>query len=102
MSQNTRIRAALLAGKKLSPLTALRDFNCMRLASRISEIRAGFTTYNTVTRPPRFGEKGRQTERVATHYPPLEIIVKMRKQSNGKRFAVYYAAPEAIEEAQGK
>lgn len=39
MTQNARILKALKAGKKLTPLAALRDFGCFRLAARIAELR---------------------------------------------------------------
>lgn len=38
-SQNARIYAHLMDGKRLTSLEALRLFGCMRLASRISDIR---------------------------------------------------------------
>ena len=72
MSQRKQIRNALLAGKNLSPLTALRDFGCMRLASRIQEIRVG---------------------KCGDH--PLAVSDTWREQRNGKRFKVYYV-PEAV------
>ena len=74
MSQRKQIRNALLAGKKLSPLTALRDFGCMRLASRIQEIRIGTA---------------------GDH--PLAVSDTWREQRNGKRFKVYYV-PDAVSE----
>lgn len=39
ISQNDLIMARLRDGKKISALQALRDFGCMRLASRIYELR---------------------------------------------------------------
>lgn len=39
MSQRSRIKRHLESGKKISPLQALREYGCMRLASRISELR---------------------------------------------------------------
>ncbi len=39
MSQLQQIKAHLKAGKSISPLMALNKFGCMRLASRISELR---------------------------------------------------------------
>lgn len=38
-SQNKRIAKYLKSGKKISPLIALRDFGCLRLASRINDLR---------------------------------------------------------------
>lgn len=38
-SQNSRIRAWLKAGKTLTSLEALNLFGCMRLASRINDLR---------------------------------------------------------------
>lgn len=72
MSQRKAIRTALLAGKKISGLTALRDFGCMRLASRITEIRSG-----------AYGEH------------PLAVSDQWRERKHGNRFKVYYV-PEAV------
>ena len=38
-SQTARIKAALLAGEKLTPMDALRRFGCSRLGARIWELR---------------------------------------------------------------
>jgi hypothetical protein len=40
MTQTEAIRAHLKAGKSITPLDALRDFGCFRLAARIEELRA--------------------------------------------------------------
>lgn len=71
LSQRKAIRTALLAGKKISGLTALREFGVMRLASRIQEIRIGAA-----------GEKS------------LAVSDTWRIQK-GKRFKVYYV-PDAV------
>ena len=68
MSQRKAIRTALLAGKKISGLTALRDFGCMRLASRILEIRSG-----------------------AVGDPPLNVSDQGRERKQGKRFSDSFA-----------
>jgi hypothetical protein len=39
MSQNDQIRAALLAGRTLTPLDALTEFGCFRLAARVADLR---------------------------------------------------------------
>ncbi|MCE5268642.1 MAG: helix-turn-helix domain-containing protein [Planctomycetaceae bacterium] len=39
MSQNDQIRAALILGRSLTPLDALQDYGCFRLAARIAELR---------------------------------------------------------------
>ncbi len=39
MSQSDQILTALKRGVRLTPLDALTEFNCMRLASRISALR---------------------------------------------------------------
>lgn len=39
MTQNQTILNALQEGKKISPLSALQDYGCMRLAARIYELR---------------------------------------------------------------
>ena len=38
-SQNAKIRAALERGDKLTPVGALKRFNCLRLAARIEQLR---------------------------------------------------------------
>ena len=61
MTQNEQLRAALLAGRSLTPLDALRDFGCFRLAARVADLR-------------REGL-------------PIECASETK---NGKRFARYY------------
>jgi hypothetical protein len=61
VTQNDVIRAALLAGRSLTPLDALRDFGCFRLAARVADLR-------------REGL-------------PIECV---SETANGKRFARYY------------
>lgn len=39
MSQNEAIKAALLSGRSLTPLDALQDFGCFRLAARVADLR---------------------------------------------------------------
>ena len=39
MSQNDHIRAALMLGRSLTPLDALQDYGCFRLAARIADLR---------------------------------------------------------------
>ena len=39
MSQSDQIRAALILGRSLTPLDALQDYGCFRLAARIAELR---------------------------------------------------------------
>jgi hypothetical protein len=39
MRQVDEIRQALLDGKSITPLDALRDYGCFRLAARIDELR---------------------------------------------------------------
>jgi hypothetical protein len=39
MTQNEQIRKHLESGKSLTPLEALKLFNCFRLASRISDLK---------------------------------------------------------------
>ena len=39
MTQNQQILAALRDGKRISPLSALQDYDCMRLAARIYDLR---------------------------------------------------------------
>lgn len=72
LSQNQRIEGALLKGKRISPLGALRDYDCWALSSRIADI----------NRQRR--EMGKQ-----------EVLKDMVKR-NGKCFAVYYLPKEAL------
>jgi len=45
-SQNNQILRALRQGRKITPLDALYDFGCMRLSSRIYDIkRMGYTVH---------------------------------------------------------
>ena len=39
-TQKKQIKADLMAGKKISPLQALRNYGCFRLGARIYELRA--------------------------------------------------------------
>ena len=39
MTQTEQIRNHLLEGKAITPLDALRDYGCFRLAARIDELR---------------------------------------------------------------
>ena len=61
MSQTDQILEALMRGKKITPLDALAEFGCLRLASRIGELK----------------EQG------------YKIKKKTVKSANGKRFAEY-------------
>ena len=40
MTQNDMIKAHLQSGKSITPLDALREYGCFRLAARISDLRA--------------------------------------------------------------
>lgn len=51
MSQNDVILARLASGEPLTPLEALRDFGCFRLAARVAELRARGNDIRTVTHP---------------------------------------------------
>jgi len=73
MSQRLAIRAALLRGKKISALSALREFGCMRLGARILEIRKG-----------------------QAGAPPLDVSDSWRTQKE-KRYKVYFV-PGAVSE----
>ena len=39
MTQNEKILAYMKAGNRISPWVAMREFNCMRLASRINDLK---------------------------------------------------------------
>lgn len=39
VSQEKKILTALLRGKKLTPLSALKQFNCLRLSARIFDLK---------------------------------------------------------------
>lgn len=60
MSVKNQVRRRLEAGEKISPLTALRDFGCLRLAAVIHRLRA----------------------------EGMQIVTDSRNQ-RGKQFAVY-------------
>ena len=64
-SQSKMIKEFLLNGGRLTQLKALKLFGCMRLASRINDLR----------------NEG------------MDIITKMEKRGK-KRFAVYYIKPQ--------
>jgi hypothetical protein len=63
-SQNDLIKSALERGRKITPLSALAQFDCMRLGARIFNLRAQGMKINS---------------RMVEH--------------NGKRFAEYRIAP---------
>ncbi len=48
MTQNEIILAALQEGKTISPLTALREFSCMRLAARVYDLRKDGHPINSI------------------------------------------------------
>ena len=53
MSQSDDILKALQRGERLTPLDALTQYNCMRLASRISDLkREGYTIYARTIKTP--------------------------------------------------
>ena len=53
MSQSDQILTALKRGVRLTPLDALTEFNCMRLASRISALKhEGHTIYTRTVKTP--------------------------------------------------
>ena len=47
-SQNTEILGHLQRGKSITPLVALQNYGCMRLASRIRELREQGHNINSV------------------------------------------------------
>lgn len=49
MTQTDQIRAHLLEGKTLSPLEALNEYGCLRLAARIDELRKEGLSIETIT-----------------------------------------------------
>lgn len=53
MSMKNQIRRRLEAGEKLSPLTALRDHGCLRLAAVVHELRREGMQIVTDTRTQR-------------------------------------------------
>ena len=70
-TQNEMILAHLRAGHEITPLEALEKFGCLRLAARISDLRATGQNINS-----------------RTHHEP-----------NGKRFAAYRLCADAQNEA---
>lgn len=65
-SQNKRIFAHLMDGKRITSLEALKLFGCMRLASRISDIRR--------------------------EHPEINIKVVMIETATKKKVAQYYVS----------
>ena len=63
MTQTEAIAQHLRTGHKLTPLQALKEFGCTRLAARIGELRADYG---------------------------MDIRKKMVKTISGERFAEYY------------
>ena len=55
MSQRERILKSLQKGNRITPLSALRDFNCLRAGARIEELRK--QGYNIITK--RITRKGK-------------------------------------------
>lgn len=49
MTQNDAIKEHLLSGKPITPLDALQNYGCFRLASRIDELRKAGMDIETVT-----------------------------------------------------
>jgi len=53
MSQSDDILKALQHGERLTPLDALTQYNCMRLASRISDLKQkGYTIHTRTIKTP--------------------------------------------------
>lgn len=58
MTQNDAILAHLKAGKAITPLGALREFNCFRLGARIHDLkRAGHPITRRLVTHPRTGAR---------------------------------------------
>lgn len=70
ISQERQIIEYLLAGNTLSPMDALRLFNCWALSSRTSDINHNFGKYGVI------------------------IKSKMEQGENGKHYARYYIEPK--------
>ena len=51
LSQRERIKAHLMEKGKITPLEALHDYGCFRLASRIAELRRSGMVISTETDP---------------------------------------------------
>lgn len=68
MSYKGQVRRALESGHKVTPLMALREFGCMRLADVVFKLR------------------NERTEK----YPDGMPIITGKKTVNGKTFARYY------------
>jgi len=49
MTQTDAIRAHLLSGRDITPLQALDDYGCFRLAARIDELRKSGLDIETIT-----------------------------------------------------
>lgn len=67
-TQNAQIRAALLKGKRITPLSALNDFGCFRLSARIYDLRNDYGMNIQMLRDP--------AKHYATYWMTPEDIVK--------------------------
>lgn len=68
-TQNAQIRAALLNGKRITPLSALNDFGCFRLSARIFDLRNDYGMNIEMMRDPvkHYATYWMRTEEIAKH-----------------------------------
>jgi hypothetical protein len=74
VTQTEQIRAALLSGIELTPLTALDQFGCFRLAARVAELRAEGMDIETVTET-RNGKKFARYRVAQPVLPGFELVM---------------------------
>ncbi len=74
MNQTDQIRTALLAGRELTPLDALEEFGCFRLAARIKDLRQEGLDIETVSET-RNGKKFAKYRVAQPVLPGFELAV---------------------------
>jgi hypothetical protein len=74
VNQTDQIRTALLAGRELTPLDALEEFGCFRLAARIKDLRQEGLDIETVSET-RNGKKFAKYRVAQPVLPGFELAV---------------------------
>jgi hypothetical protein len=81
MSQSKQILEALKHGDRLTPIDALNRFGCMRLASRISDLkREGNTIY---TRTVKDGDKAYAEYYMEVEQAPTFFGISLARSEHG-------------------
>jgi len=74
VNQTDLIRTALLSGRELTPLDALNEFGCFRLAARIKDLRAEGLDIETVSET-RNGKKFARYRVAQPVLPGFELAI---------------------------